>query len=321
MKVFKLITAALVIVVAMLAGSCKKDKKTAEVTVDPPGAPPLTWQEHWGYHQLLVSRVFNDENVVAYYDDSMPRTLTWPYKTLSDSWAYLKKTYGTIGPDPHIYLIAHGIIDSESKLGGGHPAGYFDPSHDYRNVLDCGLGPDDWKYPTAQAIGIPIHEIGHIITGNTHGVNGSPSDAIWGDSKFMEIFIYDVYLNIGRKDEADRLYHQMLTQDPYTPFPGMIYPGVRWFQDWFYPLYSQYGKGALLNRYFGVLADNYPQINHVFTRNRDMNLGEFVHFWSGATGVNLQDQAALTFDAFWDESAVAQFKQAQVDFPNVKYPR
>ncbi len=270
-------------------------------------APQKTWQEHWWEHDLLVSRVFYDENVAFYYDQHMDTTVTWPFKAMSDTWAYVKKTYGNMGTDPRLYVVFHKVVNN--KLGGGHPSPYFDASHDYHNTLDCGLG--NWASPHGEQIGMPIHEIGHIVTSATHNTKGSPSDVLWGDSKFMEIFNYDVLMNIGMADEAQKVYVQMQTQHDNFPVAG-----TQWFRNWFYPIYKDHGKAAVLNKYFVVLAANFPKdSDHRFTR--DLNWGEFVHFWSGAAGVNLKAQATLAFG--WPEDWETQFRAAQKEFPKVKY--
>lgn len=287
--------------------SCKVAKSPGQAQPVPlHGAPPLTWKEHWFEHNQLVKRVYYDDHVAVYYDDDVNRSLTWPFKTMSDVWRYVKKTYGQFGDSSRLYVILH-----EGKYGGGHPRGYFDPSHDFRNTLDCGL--TDWSTPTGERIGIPVHEIGHIVTFASHNTKGSPSDALWGDSKFMEIFNYDVYRNIGMDDEAEKLLVQMETQVDNFPRPGS-----QWFKNWFYPIYERHGNAAVLNKYFAVLADNFTKDgDNRFVR--DLNWGEFIHFWSGAAGTNLKTQATLAFGwpAEWDQ----QFKQAQKDFPNVKYPQ
>jgi hypothetical protein len=318
----KILTLGLLLVVFGLM-SCKKSKNTQEVEIDPPGAPSKTWQEHWQNHSMLVSRVYYDDNVVLYYDQFMDPTVTWTHKAMSDTWAYVKKNYGYMGEDPHLYVIFHNVVDETNPLGGGdvdggHPSTYFDEGHDYRNVADNGL--TDWTYPTGEQIGIPVHEIGHVVEGCSHGMHGSPSFTIWGDSKFMEIFNYDVLMNIGRQDEAARVVYDLSHRDPYAPYPGQRFPGTQWFSNWFFPIYNAYGKGAVLNRYFGVLADNYPKVGKEYTRDRDMNLGEFVHFWSGAAGANLNDQAKKAFGVHWTTDVQDEFKQAQIDFSNVKYP-
>lgn len=313
LRSYLLIAAAGILALSM---ACSKQRATPPFSTlsDKPGAPPKTWKEHWFEHVLLVNRVYYDDNVAFYYDDNVDRKVTWPFKAMSDVWAYCKKTYGAFGDSTRLYVIFH-----QNTYGGGHPASYFDASHDYRNTLDCGLG--DWTNPTGEQIGLPIHEIGHIICGASHGSKGSPSDAIWGDSKFMEIFNYDVLANIGREDEAAKVYQQMLDKDPYEDYPGRKYPGVRWFINWFYPVYTKYGKGAVLSKYFGVLANNYPKVGKEFTRDRDMNLGEFVHFWSGAAGESLKEQAKFAFGTYWTTQVEAEFAQAQADFPNVAYTK
>ncbi|QTE37614.1 hypothetical protein J3L18_00675 [Mucilaginibacter gossypii] len=269
-------------------------------------SPAKNWKEHWFEHDLIVSRTYADANVVFYYDDNMYPSVTWPYKTMSAVWAYVKKTYGAFGTDPRLYVVLHRVVNN--KLGGGHPASYFDASHDHHNTIDCGL--DDWTGSEGQQIGMPVHEVGHIVSGASHGVKGSPSDALWGDSKFMEIFNYDVLKHIGREDEAGRVYKQMQTQ--YDDFPR---PQSQWFKNWFYPIYHNYGEAAVLNKYFGLLADYFPQKNKEYTR--DLNWGEFIHFWSGAAGVNLKTQASVAFG--WSDEWEAQFIKAQHDFPQVKY--
>jgi hypothetical protein len=269
-------------------------------------APHQIWKEHWFEHDLILSRTYYDHNVAFYYDSNMDKTVVWPYKTLSAAWAYVKKTYGGFGPDPRLYVVLHRVVNN--KLGGGHPASYFDDSHDHHNTIDCGLG--DWSDSTGQNIGMPVHEMGHIVSGASHGVKGSPSDVLWGDSKFMEIFNYDILKHIGRNEESAKVYQQMQSQ--YDDFPRAR---SQWFKNWFYPIYSQYGQAKVLNRYFALLAANFPKRDGEYTR--DLNWGEFVHFWSGAAGVNLKAQAALAFG--WTDEWEAQLEQAKRDFPAVKY--
>lgn len=271
------------------------------------GLPPATWHEHWFEHDQTVSLVYQDENVAVYYDKGMDKSVTWPYKTMSASWAYVKSTYGKFGDSTRLYTVFH-----QGIYGGGHPASYFDDSHDYRNTIDCGLG--NWEKPFGEQLGMPIHEMGHIVSGASHGVKGSPSDVLWGDSKFMEIFNYDVMLHIGRQDEAEKIYQQMQTQ--YDDFPRAK---SQWFKNWFYPIYSNHGKAMVLDKYFALLAANFPQKSNPHGREytRDMNWGEFVHFWSGAAGVNLKEQATLAFG--WTDEWEAQFKQAKKEFSKVRY--
>lgn len=307
MKLSKIAIISLGVIGTLFSISCSKTKTVEGPKAEAAGAPPKTWKEHWFTHDLVVSRVFYDDNLSLYYDEDVDKSVIWPQKTMSDVWSYVKKTYGSFGDSSRLYVIFH-----QGKLGGGHPASYFDESHDYRNTIDCGL--DNWTYPTGEQIGVPIHETGHIVCGASHGVQGSPSDVLWGDSKFMEIYNYDVMMHIGREDEAARIYDQLQSQTDIFPRPGS-----KWFKNWFYPIYSQYGHATVLNKYFELLAQNFPKVKnaHGYQYTRDLNYGEFVHFWSGAAGVNLKDQATLAFG--WPDDWDKQFKQAQIDFPNVKY--
>ncbi len=269
--------------------------------------PDSVWQEHWFEHKEALRLVDSNKDVAVFYDKNMPEDLKWPTAIMGKCWAYVKKNYGEFGADPRLYVILHRA--SGKDYAGGHPSPYFDASHDNRNVIDCGLG--NWQTPTGEQIGMPIHEMGHIVTSASHGTKGSPSDVLWGDSKFMEIFNYDVLLNIGMKDEAKKVYEQM--QNQQDDFPRA---GTQWFKNWFFPIYSRYGKGKVLNNYFELLALNFPKSKSGrFTR--DLNFGEFIHFWCGAAGVDLKETAELAFG--WPPIYDTQLAQAKKEFYRVTY--
>jgi hypothetical protein len=76
------------------------DKAMTPIQTDTPvpkTEPPKTWTEHWFQHKLVLSRAYYDDHVVMYYDDGMNKAVTWPYRIMSDAWAYVNKTYGTFG--------------------------------------------------------------------------------------------------------------------------------------------------------------------------------------------------------------------------------
>jgi hypothetical protein len=272
-------------------------------TVKKDSTPPPAWKEHWFQHNLLLKRVYVDKHVAFYFDNGMDSTLTWPFKILSDSWAYVKKNYGSMG-SKRLFVVLH-----KGTYGGGHPSGFYSGTHDYRNTIDCGLNNWDGKDP--QQVMMPIHEMGHLVNDVSHGTFGSPSDAIWGDSKFMEIFNYDVLMHIGREKEAAVYKEQTLAQADNFP-----HAKTYWFRDWFFPIYEKYGKQALLNKYFQLLSANYPKDSSKrFTR--DLNWGEFIHFWSGAAGVNLEETAMKAFKLGAEEKA--ELEQARNEFPKLKY--
>jgi hypothetical protein len=262
--------------------------------------PPATWQEHWFEHNQLLNRKFYDNDVAVYYDNDVSSSVTWPYTYVGDVWRYVKNVYGSFGSDPHLFAIYH-----TNKYSGGHPSTYLDASHDNRNVIDVGPGP--WTSGgTGGDLDITTHEVAHVVEGASKGIHGSPAFPIWGDSKWAEIFIYDVYLGLGKTSEATRWYNQM--QSSTAAFPVA---GTHWFRDWFYPIYHNYGGTQVLNRFFTMLAQYFPKSGGSYSR--DMNWGEFIHFWSGAAGVSLKPLASAAFG--WTTTFETQFNQARIDFP------
>jgi hypothetical protein len=261
--------------------------------------PPATWQEHWFEHNQLLNRVFYDNDLALYYDNDVNTAVTWPRQYLGDVWRYTKRTYGSFGTDPHLFAIFH-----TNKYSGGHPSGYFDASHDNRNVIDVGPGP--WN-GGGNDYDLSTHEVAHIVEGDSKNSHSSPAFGVWGDSKWAEIFNYDVYVNLGRTADATRWYNLMMAGTGDN-FPRA---GTKWFKDWFYPIYSTYGGNKVLNRYFVQLALYFPKNGNDYSRG--MNMGEFVHFWSGAAGVNLKALATTAFG--WTSTYEAQFVAAQAAFP------
>nr|WSZ97371.1 fibronectin type III domain-containing protein [Streptomyces sp. NBC_00857] len=276
---------------------------TASATTGAPDLPAV-WQEHWLEHTQSLSRVYYDGDVGIYFDPDVDKSKTWVYDYVAKLWRYTKQNYGSFS-NPRLAAIFH-----QGKYGGGHPATVFDAGHDNRNVIDVGLG--SWNENDAQARDMTAHEIGHVVESSAKGVNGSPSFPLWGDSKWAEIYQYDAYLGTGLTADADRWHTRMLANRDNFPRAN-----TAWYKDWFHPIWRDHGKGAVLSKYFQVLADNYQKHNGKYAR--DMNYGEFVHFWSGAAGVNLKARATTAFG--WPAEYEQQFKQAQIDFPDVKYPR
>ena len=265
--------------------------------------PPATWQEHWFEHNQLLQRVYHNDNVAIYYDGDMSRSITWPYQFMTDVWRYTKSVYGNYGGENRLYAIFH-----QGKYAGGHPSTYFDASHDYRNVTDIGSG--SWYSPSGWNIDACIHEVSHIVEGASNGMHNSPAFELWGDSKWAEIYIYDVYKGIGWNSEASRWYNNCWNITDNFPRNN-----TRWFRDWFYPIYRDYGGSAVLANFFKLLAQYFPKNGYDYARN--MNWGEFVHFWSGSAGVNLKPLATTAFG--WPSDWETQFTQAQIDFPAVMY--
>lgn len=298
------------------SSSCKREVETVKLDgnqIDP-NAPSSTWKEHWFEHVQLVKLVSYNDEVAIYYDNEVPRDITWPLRTMTAIWKYTKATYGAFGQDKDKRL---SVILHYMKYGGGHPSTFFDASHDFRNMIDVGSN-NPWTDSTGWNLDIVAHEVGHIVEGASKGTLSSPAWDIWHDSKWMEIYQYDVYKNLGWTKEADRWHAEKLnTTDTYPR------AGTQWYKNWFYPIYRDYGGKDVLNGFFNMLSQHFPQRNITLGKEytRRMNMGEFVHFWSGAAHANLKQ---LALDAFGtkDEKGndwVAQFDKARTDFPGITY--
>ena len=246
--------------------------------------PPATWQEHWFDHRQLLRLYHSDEHCAIYVDpDVRWAEVRWLPRFINVTWQYSKATYGdAFGFDPRIYSIHHA-----GRHGGGHAGYYVSPVHDYHNVSDCGL--DTWREGNALARELPAHEIGHSVESANNGVHGSPAYEIWGDSKWAEFYIYDLYTALGMDREAKGVYRRFTgnTDD----FPRR---GTRWFRDWFYPLWRDCGRAEVMNRFFRELARHFPR-DSGGTYTRRMNWGEYVHFTSGAAAADMSGQAARAF--------------------------
>ncbi len=284
MKTTSIFIAAMLLIIG---AACKKTKPIIEeipVKVEPvvvePNAnqstlalPPSTWQEHWFDHNQLVKRKFYDNSLVVYHDNDVSSSVTWPNTFLAQVWNYTKQKYGSFGTDPRLYAIFH-----TGRYSGGHPSTYMDAGHDYRNVIDCGSSSTSaWLAGTGNDLDLTTHEVGHIVEGASKNTKGSPAFGIWHDSKWMEIYNYDVYIGLGRTADAQRWYNLVVNGSD-------SYPRVQthWFKDWFYPIYAQQGNAASLNTFFTLLSQHLPRNivwngkANIYEYARALNFGEFV---------------------------------------------
>jgi hypothetical protein len=268
--------------------------------------PPATWQEHWFDHRQLLRLYHHDEHCAIYVDPDVRRAeVQWLPRFINMTWQYSKAAYGdAFGTDPRIYSIHHA-----GRHGGGHAGYYVSPVHDYRNVSDCGL--NTWREGNTLARELPAHEIGHSVESANNGVHGSPAYEIWGDSKWAEFYIHDLYTALGMDREATGVYRRFTgnTDD----FPRR---GTHWFRDWFYPLWRDCGRAQVMNRFFRHLAAHFPRDSGGAYMRR-MNWGEYVHFTSGAAAADMSSQAARAFG--WPREWAAQLEHARAQFPGITY--
>lgn len=270
--------------------------------------PAPTWQEHWFEHNQLVKLVYSNDDVAIYYDDDMDKVgTTWLNDFVTRVWQYSKDTYSIdSGTDSRLYANFH-----EGKYFGGHPSYYFDGSHDFRNVID--IGASGWSTTqSGWSMDATAHEIGHIVESANNGAQGSPTFSLWHDSKWMEIYQYDLYLALGLTADAQRWYDDK--QNTTDDFPRS---GTHWFRDWYFPVWRDYGQTQVLKNYFKLLSAYYPKNGARYSK--DVNLGEYVHFMSVAAKADLKPLATSAFG--WTPTTEAQYQQAKNEFPNMVLPK
>ncbi|KAI9097395.1 hypothetical protein DFS34DRAFT_124195 [Phlyctochytrium arcticum] len=137
---------------------------------------------------------------------------------------------------------------------------------------------------------------------------------------WAQICLYDFYNRTNRTRLANRARTRFLESQNDLP-PGA--KDVQWFKNWFLPIYEE-GKGpAPLVAFFAHLAQEFPMFlndGKFLTYSRRLNLAEYVHFMSAATGKDQTARAATTFGAAFKKE---EFENARVDFAqlNPKYPK
>ncbi|WP_437897088.1 fibronectin type III domain-containing protein [Sorangium sp. So ce124] len=272
----------------------------------------------FGGHNRTVTLTYSDAHIATYFDEYVPNPsgVTWVNPIISEAWAYVKDTYGSL-VTPRLYLIGNqdnvpGEIPGLAYNAGGNVYASDDP---YQNMIFT--VSSDWSVPDYDwVLRSLIHEMGHIVESNNNGTAGSPGYSAWGDSRWVEIFAYDVFLHLTTLSPnlASAIYDENV---PHTDAFGN-----HWFRDWYYPLYTgQFGntdadhKGSrFLARFFQLLAEHLPTINSTYGK-RPLNVGEFIHFCAGAAGVDLEDEARLAFR--WTPQLELEFARAQTEFPGV----
>ncbi|GAU97097.1 hypothetical protein RvY_08450 [Ramazzottius varieornatus] len=279
--------------------------------------PPAIWREHWYEHVEDLERVYFDKDIAVYYDSAVDRGITWPFKYIGDIWRYTKQTYGNFSPDNRLFAVLH-----HGRYHGAHMSTHTSATHDFRTLIDGGV-PDDQGWATGpawrrheglEAVDILVNEIGVIVEHSAKGVMGSPARPIW-KNVWAELFAFDVFTATGRQEDADRIYS--LAIEKKVLLRGLPF---KLFESWFYPIYKNYGGAKVMNKFLTLLSENFPKetLGNKWSRySRDLNYGELVHFWNGATGVNLKNLADVAFPLAYR----GQLLNAQLLFPAATYNR
>ena len=295
----------ILILISGLTYSCIPDDSSAidglpdsVVNNDPPGAPPRGFTEDFNDHNQEVRRQYFDSYTGVYYDSIVDRSITWPFTFFSNTWEKVTDTYGNFAGENLLYVVGHG--DNREGLY----TTTFDKDKS-KSLIDFTVTADS----TGVALDAPVALIAELVQNSANGAHNSPAQAVWQD-KFTEIFTYDLYKSLELADST-RVKNKYLQE--VADFPNA---DTYWFRDWFLPIYENYNGSATLGNFFRVLSQNFPIDGNDYAR--DMNLGEMVHFFSGATGADLEPLAESAFD--WTDEYKNQLLRARAEFPNLNYP-
>jgi hypothetical protein len=262
--------------------------------------PATTWKEHWGDHTELLRRVHYDDCIALYVDGGVdPSTLDWLVSFLNRSWEYSLATYGQMGNE-RLYVVVH-----QGQHEGGHVATFIQTSHDGHATID--MGASTWSEGD---LDLPARLLGFLVDAQgAHTKFGAPK-AWHYELGFALIYQYDLYLALGLDAAATEA--QLVFDEYQNSAPS---PGVHWFRDWFHPLWRDYGRAQLFVRYLSLLEQYYPASDDMWML--PMSYGQYLHFMSGAAGVDLAPVARSA--SIWRADFDAQIAIAKLQFPEITY--
>ena len=270
------------------------------VNTDPDGAPPRALIEDWSDHDEQLYRQALNNFVGVYFDPEVDRSSEWTFDLFGNIWSRTLSVYGRYGEPSSLYVVGHGE-DKSTYFGT-----YLETSSGKRNIIDFPLTTTEFDSQTAdQALAL----LASIVESAYAGNSGAPASNVW-NSKFAEIFIYDTYLSQGLEAEAERVKAEFEAKSETYPSADSY-----WFRDWLLPLYQNYNQEVVFNSFFNLIKTYFPSDAGSYAGT--MNVGEFVHFFSGAAGVSVKQ---MFEDAFgWDDSRARELLIAQARFPLMPY--
>ncbi|UOB18450.1 discoidin domain-containing protein [Abyssalbus ytuae] len=297
--------------ITLVLYSCSKDEggfnltgyPDSVVNDDPPGSPSRGLIEKWNGHSEQVLRKYFDSNVAIYYGDEVNRQIEWPYTFISGAWSHVLNTYGNFGDEgSRLYTVIHQNLGSDPYFST-----YFDEVSDFESLIDFSLEGGEMNITNKDKIVFLIED---IAENSIKGVKNAIGKELW-KNQFAKIFVYDLYSSLGMEEDAQRIYNDAIAQEVSYPTAGTF-----WFRDWFLPLYENNNGPVVFDTFFELLSEKYPLSGNAYAR--DLNMGEMIHFFSGATGEDLQPMAEAAFG--WNDEYAELLFQAKAQFPNLDYP-
>ena len=275
------------------------DRPDSIINNDDTDAPPRGLNQEWNDKEQALYREYYDSNIAVYYDENVNREITWTRGFTSQVWEYVKSNYG-LGDDA-LYAVFHS--EDVTPFSGN----VFDEATTYKYLFDITIHDGE---ATTSDKDLILKQISKIVEISAFGVNTSPASNIW-KGKWEEIFMYDIYTVLNLDEDAQRIKEESINS--IVDYPSA---DTNWFKDWFLPIYEEYDGGVPLNNFYRSLSLNFIIKGTEYAR--DLNFGEFVHFYSAAVGDDIQ---ALAENAFgWNSFTNLELLQARADFPSVNYP-
>jgi hypothetical protein len=296
----------------------------------PANSVPMTWKEGgWPWHNRTLSFRAGTDQVAVFFDSDMVAQDSgdWLRGFVEPLWNYQRKIYGTFGPTNQLWVFGH------KSLGRWASSPHWSSYKAYHSVSDVSFDTI-WNSNNPNAADLMLfkhfvtHEMGHFVECSSNSVEAEEGRCSvanqWGDSKFMEIFQYDLYRGAGYTAEAaDAFSRASASSNTVNGIPPNT-TGVHWFNDFFYPIYRDHGGAQTLARYWQLTRQYFPKDGSYYSR--PMTFGEMLHFMSGAArtalrtpGVGNGGLAYVAFNKPWDPQWDTELAQAQAAFPDITY--
>jgi len=271
--------------------------------------------------QSTTAVVYRDANAVIYMNPRIDKDRTkWIYSLYSRSWAHVRRHYGNFqnnegGRLKGVFQATAGEGGMATGVNSGNAEIYMDisPGGVQAGNLYDKPGSNNRRPNQDLLFDFQVGAISRIIEEGNNGMRGSPAAGVWGSKGWTQIAIFDIFMNTGYRAEAEQWRRSKLNEpvDAATA-KNQVY----WLRDWWSPIYDKYGRTALLGRFFKLVAENWPKESGNQYKGT-MNVGQFVHFFSGAARTCLKEQAEFALG--WEQEDEDSFQKAKEDFPNITY--
>lgn len=303
------------------------DKKSAPAIVNTT-TPERKFVEKWENYDLWIldepatfTKVKEIKNTAFYIIDgyTVSDVNDLYYQFYADNWEYVFECYGEELSDSRLHVL---LIPMEEGGGLASIHDYRSGGGNYTNMVYIKANKNWFKNRSESGYiyDVMAHEICHIIEGVGGGYNGSMFYPVWGDSKWAEILQYDIFKALG-SPRAQSWHNEYMNGAGGADYPDKERNSY-WYRDFFYPTYDAYGKTDVLKKFWKLQKEHYRMKNGSFVGSAENpggrgNLGEFIHFWSGACGVDVKPYAMEAFG--WNEQYEMWLQRAKTDYPGITY--